>query len=202
MALDTYTNLKTAIAAALPRADMTATIPDFILMAEAEFNRKLRTLNQETRANLTISGEYVTRPNDFLEFRSGYTISTPRRALHYLSSDTQTTRYDSSDVSVSGPIYFSMAGDSFRFAPTPATIDAYILYYAKIPPLALNATNWLLTAHPDLYKYASVFYGAVEAQDERLAGAMKSLYEPIIDEVNGASRRSRWGGPAMYARAG
>lgn len=201
MALANYTGLLAAIAAALPRADLTATIPDFVLMAEAEFNRKLRTQQQEVKANLTVTGEYVTVPVDFMEFRNGYIASSPRRPLAYLSPDLQTGT--DGDPRSGGKVHFSLAGGSFRFypPPSPLPVDAVILYYAKITPLASNATNWLLTAHPDLYKYASLFFGAVEAQDEKLAQAMKSLYESIIEEVNAAARRNRWGGPGMVMRA-
>ena len=201
MALGTYTGLLASIAAWLARADLTTTIPDFVLLAEAKFNRTLRARQMETRANLTISGEYVPVPNDWLEFRSGYIDSAPRRPLHYLSSDTQTERFDASTQRTEGPVHFSMAGNNFRFAPTPATVDAVILYYAAIPPLASNATNWLLTAHPDAYLYGSIMQAEGYIQnDPRIAG-VKALYEEVIGQIMNASNRARWGGPAMAARA-
>ena len=42
MAITTYAELKTAIANWLNREDLTSVIPDFISLAEADFNRKLR----------------------------------------------------------------------------------------------------------------------------------------------------------------
>ena len=48
MALDTYTNLKTAIANFLARDDLTSEIDDFIDLTEAEFNRELRIRAMET----------------------------------------------------------------------------------------------------------------------------------------------------------
>ena len=41
MALDTYANLKTAIANFLARDDLTDEIDDFIDLTEADFNRRL-----------------------------------------------------------------------------------------------------------------------------------------------------------------
>ena len=200
MSLANYTDLKAAIATWLPRADLTTSIPDCILMAEAEFNDRLR--KNEQRANLTITGEYVTAPNDFQEFRSGYIDSAPRRPLHYLSSDTQSSNYDATSNSPSGPVYFSMSAGQFRFAPTPPVpVDAVILYYASIPPLATNATNWLLTKHPQLYLMTSLYYGSILTKDAEGAAGYKQVYEDILNSVLGAAKKARWGGPAMQARA-
>ena len=53
MALDTYTNLKTSIADWLNRSDLTAVIPDFITLAEAQMNRDL---NELTALQKTVTG--------------------------------------------------------------------------------------------------------------------------------------------------
>jgi hypothetical protein len=48
MALNSYTNLKTAIANFLARDDLTSEIDDFIDLTEADFNRRLRVRSMET----------------------------------------------------------------------------------------------------------------------------------------------------------
>jgi len=200
VALANYTDLKASIASWLPRADLTSTIPDCILMAEAEFNDRLR--QNEQRANLTITGEYVTAPNDFQEFRSGYIDTAPRRPLHYLSSDTQSSNYDATSNSTSGPVYFSMSAGQFRFAPTPPVpVDAVILYYPGVPALSLSSTNWLLTKHPQLYLMASLYWGSILIKDAEGAAGYKQVYEDQLNIVMNAAKRARWGGPAMQARA-
>lgn len=203
MSLANYTGLLASIAAWLPRADLTSTIPDCILMAEADFNKRLRTLQMETRANLTITGEYVTAPTDFKEFRSGYVGSSPRRELRYLSPDAQTRTNGPSNPRSCGAVYFSLAGTSFRFDPPPTSlpVDAVILYYAAIPPLSLNATNWLLTDHPQLYLMASLFWASVLIKDSEGAVGYKQVAEGLINDANDAARKARWGGPGMAMRA-
>ena len=47
MALDTYANLKTAIADFLNRDDLTSSIDDFIDLAEAQMNREVRHWDME-----------------------------------------------------------------------------------------------------------------------------------------------------------
>ena len=203
MALANYTDLKASIATWMPRADLTTQIPDCITLAEGDFNNKLRTLEMETRANLTITGEYVTAPNDFREFRTGYVGSSPRRELRYLSPDAQTRTDGPNNSRSCGAVYFSLAGNSFRFDPPPTSlpVDAVIVYYASIPPLALNATNWLLTKQPQLYLMASLFWCSVLIKDAESAQQYKGLYESLLAEANAASKRTRWSGPGMQMRA-
>ncbi len=201
MALANYTDLKASVAAWLNRADLTATIPDFILLAESRFNRTLRARQMETKANLSITGEYVAVPSDWLEFRSGYIDSAPRRPLAYLSGDTQSARYDTTSDSTSGPVYFSIAGTNFRFSPTPTVVNAVILYYAAIPAMASNATNWLLTAYPDAYLYGSILQASGYIQDDPRVPGIKQAYDEVIAQITYASTRARWGGPGMATRA-
>ena len=53
MAISTYTELKTSIANFLNRDDLTATIPDFISLAESSINNEIRHWRMETRAETT-----------------------------------------------------------------------------------------------------------------------------------------------------
>jgi len=69
MALTTYTELKASIADWLNRSDLTAAIPDFISLAEAQMERTLRTRQMIVRANASFNAEYGATPNDFLEVK-------------------------------------------------------------------------------------------------------------------------------------
>jgi hypothetical protein len=94
-----------------------------------------------------------------------------------------------------------MAGGSFRFSPTPAVADAVILYYAAIPPMSLNATNWLLTQYPDAYLLGSILAAELYIQNDPRLPMIHSAYDEIVGEIKNSSNRARWGGPAMRARA-
>ena len=54
MALDSYTNLKTAIANFLGRDDLTSEIDDFIDLTEADLNRRLRIRAMENVSSFNI----------------------------------------------------------------------------------------------------------------------------------------------------
>jgi hypothetical protein len=62
MALANYADLLTSVAGWLNRTDLTATIPDFIRLAETEFNRSLRTIEMEGRATATLTSDAVAVP--------------------------------------------------------------------------------------------------------------------------------------------
>ena len=67
MALATYANLKTSIANWLNRSDLTTEIADdFIKLAEADFNSKLRVRKMITQSSFTIDSETEAVPTGFL----------------------------------------------------------------------------------------------------------------------------------------
>ena len=71
MALDSYTNLKTAIANFLARDDLTSEIDDFIDLTEAYFNRRLRIRAMENvDSSFTIDAETEALPTGFLQVKS------------------------------------------------------------------------------------------------------------------------------------
>src|SRR5579884_2793693 len=88
MALDTYTNLQTAIANWLNRSDLTAQIPDFITIAEAQMQRRFKMalsegkmlprpmLKNNASFSITAATEYINLPTDFLGVLS-FTIDAP-----------------------------------------------------------------------------------------------------------------------------
>jgi len=203
MSLDTYTNLQAAVAAWLPDASLTSRIPDFIQLAETDCNTQLRTRYQEARAQLNITGEYVTLPNDFREFRSGYLNSSPRRQFEFMPNDQQTALIVNNTVwGDCQKVYFSIQGDSFRFAPVPTGGEtAQIQYWAKIPPLAQNATNWLLTNFPNVYLFGALYYATIGRRDDASIAGAKALFDDELGKTMLEAKRARWGGNNMTMRA-
>lgn len=200
MALANYTDLKATVASYLARADLTSEIPDFILMAEAKMNRLLKAQSMETKsAAFSINAEYVNVPTDFIEARNFYITSTsPDRVLRYMTPDQMTEAYDASGECS----YYSVVGGQFRFAPPPAAIyTATLIYYIKIPAMASNATNWLLTAHPDAYLYGSLLEAESRIQNDPRIPLWKAAFDEAVAQINKVSNNSRFGG-SMATRPG
>ena len=62
-----YSTLQSTIADYLNRQDLTAQIPTFIQLAEADMNTRLRCREMIVRATTTNDDEFVRLPLDFLE---------------------------------------------------------------------------------------------------------------------------------------
>ncbi len=195
----TYATLQTAVASWLARADLTSLVPQFIEQAEEEFNNTLRMPQMESRVPFTIDSEYETLPNDFLEVRHFHVSGNPSYALQMLGVDQQTDGYTSSGM----PKFYSVIGNTFRFAPSPdGTYTGTLNYYAKIPPLALNTTNWLLARAPSVYLYQSILQGLLYIQDDQRAVGAVQMYDRVLQRLKAAGDRARWGGASMATRAG
>ena len=65
MALNSYSALKTSIANWLNRTDLTTEIEDFIVLAEKDFNSKLRIRKMISESSVTINAETVALPTGF-----------------------------------------------------------------------------------------------------------------------------------------
>lgn len=202
MAISTYNELLTAAANWSGRSDLTSRIPEFITLAESKINRKLRTLDMETKnASFSITGEYVAVPTNFAGVKTFYLNTTPKQNLEFMPDDSQTGYFGSASAK---PRYYSIQGSNFRFGPAPdGTYSATLVYYLKVPALtASNTTNWLLTSHPDAYVYGVMAELAGFAQDWAAADKWVNAMYGVLEEVAGNSNRDRWGGNSMAVRLG
>ena len=203
MALTTYTELKASIADWLNRSDLTAAIPDFISLAEAQMERTLRTRQMIVRANASFDAEYGAVPSDFLETKSLKLTSTnPQTPLQFLSIDAldnEATNYTASGK----PRFFGVVGGQFRIVPTPdATYTTELTYYAKLTKLSSSvATNWLLTSNPDIYLYGALLQAAPYLQDDARIQTWATLYERALNDSQTADDRSASSGGALLTRA-
>ena len=203
MALSTYTELKTSIGDWLNRSDLTSVIPDFISLAEAQVERTLRTRQMIVRANASFDAEYGAVPSDFLETKSLKLTSTnPQTPLEFLSIDALDNK--ASEYTGSGkPRFFGVVGGQFRIVPTPdATYTTELTYYAKLTKLSSSvATNWLLTANPDIYLYGALLQAAPYLQDDARIQTWATLYERALNDSQTADDRGASSGGALLTRA-
>ena len=174
MAITTYAELQTATANWLDRTDLTARIPEFIELSEANFNRVIRQPDMVTKNDsFSITSRYNTLPSDTLEIVRIVLDLTPVIVLEYMTPEEISERRVS--MSATGkPYYFTVIGGStnqLEVVPSPdSTYTSSIVYYTRIAALSDSATsNWLLAAHPDIYLFGTL----VEAEpylknDERM----------------------------------
>lgn len=194
MALSSYSDLASAIAGWLNRADLTARIPEFIALAEAEFNREMRTLEMESRATATLTSDAVAVPDDFLGLRS---IQIDNTALDYI---TPSELFE--DATTGTPIFYTVSDGQFFFRPAPSSGTVTIDYYAVIPELtSVDTSNWLLLKHPDLYLFATLLQAEFYGWNDTRLPLIKSRVEEIMDQITGAVSKERYGGRRLVAKS-
>ena len=197
MAITTFALLKTAAANWLLRSDLDSTddsrIEEFIALAEAGFNRRLRTREQYTRSTASSSSQFVGLPSDLLELVNvQINTSPPKRLIQAtpsIADDIRTARSDTTGV----PVYFAIAGKSLELVPTPSSsTELELMYYQTIPALTSSATtNWLLTSHPDLYLYGTLVSAEGFLMNDARMPFWKTQVEQGLEEVRVADERAQ-----------
>jgi hypothetical protein len=206
MAIQTYSELQTAVANWLGRDDLTARIPEFIDLAEARLSRELETREQEKRATVTTTAndQYIALPTGLREIRHVQLNTSPRQTLRYVSPDQIEREYTGS---VTGkPRVYTVVGKEMKIAPTPDTTE-YTIELTYIDGLdALsdgNTNNWVLTRYPDAYLYSSLSAASIYLVDDQRAAGFEALAERAIEEIKLDEQRARIGGaPAMRSNYG
>ena len=185
MALASYNDLKSSIADWLNRDDLTAVIPDFITMAEAQLERKLPVERMVKRSTATIDTPFSAVPSDFVSPKSLVLTSTaPVQQLEFLSEDeldAKKTVYRSTGK----PQYFTVIGTQFEVLPPPdGEYTAELTYVATLPKLSdSNPSNWILARHPDAYLYGSLLQAAPYLRDDERVGLWTQLYAQVIEDM-------------------
>ena len=201
MAITNYTNLQTAIADFLNRDDLTSVIPTFIQLAEAQMQREIRHWKMEARASGQQSGgdEYMQIPADWLETIRMHITGSGTSAITMTSRAAMADiRAKNEDVSTVLPYYYCHADSQFQLYPTPAEdTDVELLYYQKIPDLATNSTNWLLSDAPDVYLYGSLLHSAPYLAEDARVAVWAQMYSAAVQNVNSASEQARYSGSGM-----
>ena len=179
MALSTYTELKAAIADHLHRTDLTNPIIDWIGLVEERCNNKLRHPLMEETAQLTLTARAASLPADFLEMVRAYSDVGTRTRLEAITPEFGD--YYANVGYSSAPFYKLEDGSLYCFQSGATTVD--ITYYEKIPPLASNATNWLLSRAPSVYLYGACLEGSTYLHDDERAATFGTLFNTALEDL-------------------
>ena len=201
MALTTFTGLKASIADFLNRDDLTAVIPDFITLAEAQINRDIRHWKMEARSSgqQSASDEYMQIPADWLETIRLHITDGTTTVVNLISRDAMADKRQGSLDAVGTPIYYTHADSQFQFYPTPSVDTNFeLLYYQKLDALSdSNSDNWLLLDSPDVYLYGALLHSAPYlAEDQRIA-IWAQMYSAAVQRLNEVSEDARFSGSGL-----
>lgn len=195
MAITNYSQLVSAITEWLARdqdATLVARIPDFITLAEAKFNRELRSYQMEKRSTTivdttTTEPQYISLPTDYQSMRRLRITSLDTKPSLRFMSPVQAEEYQQSYGGTTGqPVGYTLFGTELELTPTPdSNYTLEMIYRSQIPALtATNTTNWLLTSHPDAYLYGSLLESAPYIKDDGRIQIWTAAFQYAVDSIN------------------
>lgn len=199
MTLSTFSELKSAIQDFLNRDDLASVVPTFIALAEARINRDLRHFNMETRSTATLSGRYIALPDDWIETIRIHVSGDGGPDLELVSQNDMAQMRGRSNDTGGRPRFYAVTAGQLEVYPTPdAAYDLEIVYVGKVPALSdSSATNWLLSAYPDIYLYGSLVHSAPYLTDDGRTQVWAALYQSAMEAANMESRKGKHSGTGL-----
>jgi len=195
MALDTYDNLKTAIADHLDRSDLSSHIDDFIDIAEARHKDEIRMREMLTRTAITIDQRYEDLPEGFLAPLTLRILTTPLTNLTYVN---QARMDEIRKESTGKPQWFTIHAQIEFDVAADSSYSGEMIYWKEFTALSdSNVSNDLLTRSPGCYLYGALAAAApFLMHDERLP-VWNTMYETCRNGVNASANKGRHAGPLI-----
>jgi hypothetical protein len=183
MSLTNYTELKAALASWLNKTNLTASIPDFITLNEAQMRREITSVGQvETYADVEIDEDGWPLPCSAREIAA---VIYDDDELPYISPDR------SGEFDGLTPRHYTIIGKVLHVVPA-GTVEIRI----KQKLCGLSAyvrCNWVLRDHPDAYLYGSLMQAAPFLRDDERIPVWKSLRDEAIESINRVERERQTG---------
>jgi hypothetical protein len=198
MAISSYSELKTAVANWLARTNLTAYVPDLIMMGEFRIYRDLRVREMEVSFTSTISSGVIAVPSGYEELKYAYIDGTPVQRLTKKDAGWIYEYYPlrSSDGK---PQIIAREVDNFIFGPFPdSDYTVKGTYYKRLDALSdENPTNWLITNAPDLALAATLAEAeAFIKNDERIV-IWEAKYQVIKKQIELKDKMETYSGSPL-----
>lgn len=199
MTIATYANLIAKFTDAttnwMARAFTTDEADEFLDLAEAMFNMRLRCREMETVDDLTPSSSVCTLPTDYLEYKRVVELASIRRPLSYITEDAADQLYPTRESGLA--CHFMIVGSSLTALPLSAN-DIELTYYAAVPALSGSATtNWLLTKLPNLYLHGMMMMAAEYTRNQTLLATETAFVERYIAMLHELDNRAKFASAEM-----
>ena len=205
MAITTYAELLTAVGNWVDDSTLSARIPEMIALAEAEFNRLLSAPDMEATATVatTAATESVTLSTSVQSLVAVYTTANGGYVeLQPMALAEMRKTYW--DMTGGVPVVYALVGGNMLLAPIPnAVFTISYVYVSDVPALtASNTTNWLLTAHPDLYLFGVLMQAEFFGWNDARLALVKQRVDEIIGQINKGGNQRRAGSAPIRMRSG
>jgi hypothetical protein len=196
MAITTFAELRTAVASWLNRSDLTASIPDFVTLAESDIRRDVRVQAMESVASGTLTGETLAHPTRYLEARR---LTVGGYVYQYRMPQDYT---DAVKLSSTAYIYTSV-GQTLYILNGTSGDDYTLTYLAGFAAFSADAdTNWLLENAPDVYLFGALRYAAIYMQDDAAMTRHLAMYLSAAKRLSAREHWAAYSGAQLAVRPG
>jgi len=204
-AFDSYSSLSTAIGSWEERTFTSAETDEFIRLAEAKADRRLRQdFRRRTSATVTTDADGLgTVPSGFVGMTSLTRNLLGSVPLKQVSWDALISRNPYSDAD--DAMVYAINGTVLRVSPV--TADDFICKFSAVLTglSGSNTTNWLLALAPDYYLFACQAAAAAKFKDYQAAALLQGQADDILDDLVSQGNVAEYGNAEMtlpdYARA-
>lgn len=176
-----YGQLKTAIASWVNHGAATASIPDFVKLAEAEIRRDVRVSAMESLETGVLAAGAIALPADYLDARRFVVNGLPCDYITPEEFQDQTFQQSRQNcyTRIGTTLYVINGG-----------VQSYsLIYRSAFASLSDDAdTNWLLTNAPDVYLFAALKHAAIYLKDAAAAQGYEGVYQAAKDKTNSADK--------------
>lgn len=201
MSLSTYSDLCTSVANWLNRTDLTAIIPDLVLLGEKRALRKLRIREMETALAGTIANGVLAVPDDYIELKSARIASAPVSKLKRASLDQLYEQFPNRSAG-GKPQLIAREGANFVFGPFPdGGYDVAGIYYAR-PDSIQSSANAVFLACPDAYLFGALCEAAPYLKDDERVQLWEAKFLSVVEDANAEARAEDASGGGMAVRPG
>lgn len=192
MALASYADLIATVPQVMARegdAPLIAYLPAAVAVLEGRLNRTLRVGSMEASATSTSVGGQLTLPSDYLVSRR--IVAAPYGALSLVTPEWASDTYPLGGDGT--PAFYTIQGSTLTLYPSyDGSIG--INYYAALPPLETNGTNWLMAYHPDIYLFGTLIEAYTFLQSQELASMWNERFQGAVAELQALDRADRYRG--------
>lgn len=189
MTIASYSDLQTRMGNYLKRADLTALIPDFIMMAEEYFDNFLFTRARRASFIITPNQPVIQLPSDWERVIDVWYGGVE---LNFRGSGN-TSAYAGGQIPSSRGFY-QIIGNNIAY--TPANCDPssklQIDYFTSLEPLSdSNTSNWLLEDSPTTYLFGSLMHAATYVRDDARMQLWQSFRDQAIQVMKDADEAAK-----------
>lgn len=197
----TWAELQTTLANRLDRDDLSAEIPEAIALAERRFQRTLFAPEREIVTDLAIDAETASLPADLWGIKALHLATDPKTVLEPMTLSELRNTFSAN--AGGRPQNYAIAGETILFGPAPdAAYTGRLTYIQTIPALGQSqATNWLLTDHPDVYLHGALHELHLLLFDENRAALYDAKLRQAAGELHDSAIRRTSGGAPIRIRA-